>query len=48
MEDRAFRRSCEMPSKEQSKDDPLVMPLQQTEVKNPSSDQEDSQDEKEE
>ena len=48
MEDRAFRRSREMPSKEQSKEDPLVMPLQPTEVKNPSSDQDDSQDEEEE
>lgn len=48
MEDKAFRRSHEIPSKEQSKEDPLVMPLQPTEVKNPSSNQEDSQDEEEE
>jgi len=48
MEDRAFRRSHEMPSEEQSKEDMLVMPLQSTEVKNPSSRQEDSQDEEEE
>eukprot|EP00253_Pinus_taeda_P014710 PITA_14710 len=37
MEDRAFRRSHEMPSKEQSKKDSLVMPLQPTKVKNSSS-----------
>lgn len=47
MEDRVFKRSHEMPSKEQSKEDLLVMPLQPTKVKNPSSDQEDSQDEEE-
>eukprot|EP00253_Pinus_taeda_P034481 PITA_34481 len=47
MEDRAFRRSHEMPSKEQSKEDPLVTPLQPTKVKNSSSGQEDSQDEEE-
>eukprot|EP00253_Pinus_taeda_P033934 PITA_33934 len=37
MEDRAFRRSREMPFEEQSKEDPLVMPLQPIEVKNSSS-----------
>eukprot|EP00253_Pinus_taeda_P003147 PITA_03147 len=47
MEDRAFRKSREMPSKEQSKEEPLVKPLQPTKVKNSSSDQEDSHDEEE-
>ena len=37
MEDRAFRKSCEMPSEEQSKEEPLVKPLQPMEVKNSSS-----------
>ena len=37
MEDRAFRKSREMPFEEQSKDKPLVKPLQPTEVKNSSS-----------
>jgi len=47
MEDRAFRRSREMPFEEQSKEEPLVKPLQPTKVKNSSSEQEDSQDEEE-
>ena len=42
MEDRAFKRSREVPSKEQLKEDLLVMPLQPTEANNPSSDEEDS------
>ena len=37
LEDRAFRKSREMPSEEQSKDETLVKPLQPTEVKNSSS-----------
>jgi len=32
MEDRDFKKSREMPSKEQSKDDPLVQPLQPAEI----------------
>eukprot|EP00253_Pinus_taeda_P003433 PITA_03433 len=48
MEDRAFRRSRKMPSEEQSKEEPLVKPLQPTEVKNSSSGREDSQDVEEE
>ena len=32
MEDRAFRKSWEMPSETQSEDDPLVKPLQPTET----------------
>eukprot|EP00253_Pinus_taeda_P010091 PITA_10091 len=48
MEDRSFRRSHKIPSEEQSKEDPLVMPLQSIEVKNSSLGQEDSQDEEEE
>ena len=47
MEDRAFRKSCEMPFEEQSKEESLVKPLQPIEVKNSSSDQEDSQNEEE-
>jgi len=38
MEDRAFRKSREMPSEEQSREEPLVKPLQPTGVKNSSSD----------
>eukprot|EP00253_Pinus_taeda_P012244 PITA_12244 len=45
MEDRVFRKSREMPSEEQSKEEPLVKLLQPTEVKNSSSGQEDSEDE---
>ena len=48
MEDRAFRKSREMPSEEQSKEESLVKPLQPKEVKNSSSGQEDSQDVEEE
>ena len=48
MEDRAFKKSHEMPSKEQLKEESLVKPLQSTKVKNSSSEQEDSQDEEEE
>ena len=48
MEDRTFRKYQEMPSEEQSKEEPLVKPLQPTEVKNFSSGQGDSQDEEEE
>ena len=44
MEDGAFRKSREMPSEEQSKEEPLVKPLQPTEEKNSSSGQEESQD----
>jgi len=42
MEDRAFRKSQEMPSEEQSKEKSLVKPLQPIEVKNSSSNQEES------
>lgn len=48
MEDRAFKKSREMPSEEQSKEELLVKSLQRTEVKNCSSGQGDSQDEEEE
>lgn len=48
MEDRAFRKSHEMPSEEQSKEELLVKPLQPTEVKNSSLGKEDSQDQEEE
>lgn len=47
MEDRAFRKSREMPSEEQSKEEPLVQPLQPMEENNSSSGQEESQDEEE-
>ena len=42
MEERAFRKSREMPSKEQSKEKSLVKPLQPTEKKNSSLGQEES------
>jgi len=45
MEDRALKKSQEMPSKEQSKDESLVKALQPTEVKNSSSNREESQEE---
>lgn len=45
MEDRAFRKSREMSSEEQSKDESLVKPLQPTEAKNSPSEQEESQEE---
>ncbi len=47
MEDRAFRKSREMPFEEQSKDELLVKPLQPAKAKNSSSKQEESQEEEE-
>jgi len=47
MEDRAFKKSREMPSEEQSKEESLVKPLQPTKAKNSSLDQENSHDEEE-
>ena len=53
MEDRAFRKSQEMPSEGQSKDDPLVQPLRPTETstnnspKGTASEQQESQEEEE-
>jgi len=47
MEGMAFKKSREMPSEEQSKEELLVKPLQPMEVKISSSDQEDSQDDEE-
>ena len=49
MEDRALRKSREMPSEEQSKDEPLIKPLQPAEAstRNPPSEQEESPEEEE-
>ena len=53
MENRAFRKSREMPSEEQSKDDPLVQPLRSAKTstsnspKGKASEQEETQEDEE-